>query len=110
METWTIYTAIYAILNGFYECGKKKAAEKNSVYEVLALMTGAACILAIVTCKNVFSVHPLIILAVFIKSLMVVIAWTVSLYVVKEMTMSLYGVINLSRILFTIAMSAILLG
>ena len=110
MEKWVIYTVIYAILTGFYECSKKKAVEKNFVYDVLATMSVTAFLLAALTCKNVFSAQPLAILVIFIKSAAVVTAWTISLYVVRKMTMSLYGIINLSRIIFTTMLSCLFLG
>ena len=36
MPNWVIFTIIYAVCTGFFQCAKKKAMEKNSIYEVLA--------------------------------------------------------------------------
>ncbi len=110
METWVIYTAIYAVLIGFFECAKKKAIEKNYIYEVLTAFTAIAFILATFTCKDVFNINIYVVLAIFVKSLAIVIAWIISLYVMRKMSFSLYSVINLSRIIFVTIMSAAFLG
>lgn len=110
MQNWILYTFIYAILIGFFNCSKKKATEKNSIYEILAVFTSIAFILAALTCKNVFDVEIKHLLIIFSKSVVIVIAWLLSLYTMKKMTMSLFSVMNLSRILFTLMMSVIFLG
>ena len=110
METWVIFTIIYALLMGIFECSKKKAAEKNSIYEVLAIFSTIAFMLTALTCRKVFDLHYLFTIAIFIKSLAIVISWILGLYAIKKMSVSLYGTINLSRIIFSILMSFILLG
>ncbi len=110
METWIIYVIIYAILIGFFECTRKKAIEKNYIYEVLTTLTLIAFIIAAITCKAVFNINWFVVLAIFVKSLAIVISWIISLYVMRKMTISLYSVINLSRIIFVTIMSAVFLG
>lgn len=110
MEIWVIFTIIYAILIGIFECSKKKAVEKNSIYEVLAVFSTIAFIMVAITCRDVFSISILFILAIFIKSLAIVISWILALHAIRKMSISLYGVVNLAKIVFSILMSWILLG
>lgn len=110
MENWMIYTFIYAIFTGFFQCSKKKATEKNSIYEVLALFTTIAFILTLVTSKNVFNIEFLSLVIILLKSIIIVIAWILSLHAIQRMPISLYSIINLSRIVFSILLSVIFLG
>lgn len=110
MENWMIYTFIYAIFTGFFQCSKKKATEKNSIYEVLALFTTIAFILTLVTSKNVFNIEFLSLVIILLKSIIIVIAWILSLHAIQKMPISLYSIINLSRIVFSILLSVIFLG
>ena len=34
MENWIIFTFLYAIFNGIFQCAKKKSIEKNTIYEL----------------------------------------------------------------------------
>lgn len=110
MQSWMTCTLIYAIFNGFFQCTKKKAVEKNSIYEVLALFSTIAFILAALTSKNVFNIGVIPLIIVFSKSVVIVISWILSLYAMRKMPISLYSVINLSRMVFSIIMSVIFLG
>lgn len=110
MENWMIYTFIYAIFTGFFQCSKKKATERNSIYEVLALFTTIAFILTLVTSKNVFNIEFLSLVIILLKSIIIVIAWILSLHAIQKMPISLYSIINLSRIVFSILLSVIFLG
>jgi drug/metabolite transporter (DMT)-like permease len=110
MQNWILYTLIYAIFTGFFQCAKKKAVEKNSIYEVLAIFSTIAFLLASLTSKNVFDIGFIPLIIVFSKSLVIVIAWILSLHAIQKMPISLYSVINLSRIVFSIIMSLIFLG
>lgn len=110
MENWMIYTFIYAIFTGFFQCSKKKATERNSIYEVLALFTTIAFILTLVTSKNVFNIEFLSLIIILLKSIIIVIAWILSLHAIQKMPISLYSIINLSRIVFSILLSVIFLG
>ena len=110
MKIWVIYTVIYAVLMGIFECAKKKAIEKNFVYEVLATLGIASFLMAAFTCKDVFNINAYIILAIFTKSLAIVISWIICLYVIRKMSISLYSVISLSKIIFVTILSVIFLG
>ena len=37
MNRWIMFAVLYAVFSGIYNCAKKKAIEKNTVYEVLAV-------------------------------------------------------------------------
>lgn len=110
MQNWILYTLIYAIFIGVFQCAKKKAVEKNSPYEVLAIFSTIAFILAALISNNVFNIGFTPLIIVFIKSIIIVIAWILSLHAIKKMPISVYSVINLSRIVFSIIMSVIFLG
>lgn len=110
MQIWIIYTLIYAMFKGFFHCAKKKAVEKNSIYEVLAIFSTISFVLALLTSKNVFNVGFNSLISIFIKSIIILIAWTLSLYAIQNMPISLYSVINLSGIVFSLIMSVIFLG
>ena len=110
MQNWILYTLIYAIFTGFFQCAKKKAVEKNTIYEVLTVFSTIAFILAALTTNNAFDIGFIPLIIVFIKSIIIVVAWILSLNVIQKMPISLYSVINLSRILFSIIMSVIFLG
>lgn len=110
MPNWILYTLIYAIFTGLFQCAKKKAIEKNSIYEVLAIFSTIAFLLASLTSKNVFNISFIPLIIIFSKSFVIVIAWILSLHAIQKMPISLYSVINLSRIVFSIIMSVIFLG
>lgn len=110
MQNWVLYTLIYAIFTGFFQCAKKKAVEKNTIYEVLAIFSIIAFILSALTSNNVFNIGFIPLIIVFIKSIIIVIAWILSLNAIQKMPISLYSVINLSRIVFSIIMSVVFLG
>lgn len=110
MEKWIIFTLLYALLNGVFECSKKKAIEKSTIYEILAYFSLIAFILVAFFSKNVLEVEWEYIIIIFIKALIIVIAWILSLKAMKEMPISLYGVIKLSGIIFSIVMSLIIFG
>jgi drug/metabolite transporter (DMT)-like permease len=110
MENWVILTFLYAIIIGVFHCGKKKAIEKNSVYEVLACFSLIAFMLSALISKNVMDIELSNVLIIFVKSLIIVIAWIISLKALEKMPVSLYSVLNLSRIIFSVIMSVIFFG
>lgn len=110
MENWVILTFLYAIFNGFFQSAKKKATEKNSIYEVLAFFSTISFILVAITSKDVFSISLIHLLVILLKSVAIVVSWLLGLYALTKMPVSLYSVINLSRIIFTILISMIFLG
>ena len=110
MQNWILYTLIYAIFIGFFQCAKKKAVEKNSIYEVLAIFSTISFILVSFTRENVFNIGFMSLLIILFKAIVIVIAWILSFNAIQKMTISLYSVINLSIIVFSILMSVIFLG
>ena len=110
MKNWVILTFLYAVCTGFFQCAKKKSIEKSSIYEVLAWFSSIAFVLTAITSKNVFNIEFIWLFVIIIKSIIIVVAWLLSLYALDKMTVSLYGVVNLSRIIFSIALSIIFLG
>lgn len=110
MENWVILTFLYAICTGLFQCSKKKAVEKNTIYEVLASFTLVAFILVSFISKDVFNIEFKYIVLILVKSLSIVMAWILSLYALSRMSVSLFSVLNLCSIIFSILMSMIFLG
>lgn len=110
MQNWILYTLIYALFTGFFQCARKKAVEKNSIYEVLAILSTISFILVSLTSKDVFNIGFTPLMIIFTKSIIIVISWILSLYAIQKMPISLYSIINLSRIVFSIMLSVIFLG
>lgn len=110
MQSWIVYTMIYGICNGIFQCAKKKSLEKNSIYEVLAIFSLISFLLSVPTSENILNVEINNIIMIFFKSLVIVIAWLLGLYAISRMPISLYSVVNLSKIIFSIMMSTIILG
>lgn len=110
MEKWIIFTFLYAIFNGIFQCAKKKSLEKNTIYEVLAYFSTIAFGVVAFTSKNVFEIEISYIFAILFKSIIIIAAWILSLYSMSKMTVSMFSVIHLSRIIFSVLFSVILLG
>lgn len=110
MKNWVILTVLYAVFNGLFQCSKKKATEKNSIYEVLAWFSLISLLLVAFTSKNIFTIEWSSLLIILGKSVVVLISWILGVYALNNMPISLYSVINLSRIIFSVIMSVILLG
>lgn len=110
MENWVIFTFLYAVFTGFLQCAKKKATERNSIYEVLAFFSLIAFLIVAFFSKDVFNIKLSYIYIILIKSLAIVTSWLLSLYALSKMSISLFSVISLSGIIFTITMSVIVLG
>lgn len=110
MKSWVILTIVYGLCIGFFQTSKKKSVEKNTIYEVLAIMSLIAFLISTIINRESVIINSKYIFVVFIKSMVVAVAWMLSLVALKNMSVSLYGVINLSRILFTVVLSIIFLG
>lgn len=110
MEKWVLYTFLYAVFMGFFQCSKKKSIERNSIYEVLASFSLISFILTAITSNNIFNISISSLFIILIKSVIIVVAWLLSLSALNKMDISLYSTINLSRIIFTIMLSVIFLG
>lgn len=110
MKTWVILTFIYAMFTGFFQCSKKKALEKNNIFEVLATMSLVSFIIAAFSTRDVFNIEFKYLGLIFLKSAVIVFSWLIALYAMKRISMSLYSVINLSRIIFAVFLSVVVLG
>ncbi|MBR3887938.1 MAG: EamA family transporter [Clostridia bacterium] len=110
MQTWIIYTFLYALFSGLFQSSNKKAREKNSTYEVLAGMALIAFVASLPINHNVFAIDATGFAIVVAKSIFVILALLLGLYAMFQMPLSLYSVINLGRIIFTILLSILVLG
>ena len=102
MQTWIIYTFLYALFSGLFQSSNKKAREKNSTYEVLAGLSLISFIASLPINQNVFAINYIGLILVVAKSIFVFLAFILGLYAMFQMPLSLYSVINLSRIIFSI--------
>lgn len=109
MKNWIILTFLYAIFLSLFYTTKKKALEKNDVYEVLASFTLLAFIITAISSKNVLNVEFKYLTIIFLKSVLLSISWIIVTYVIGKISISLYSVINLSRIIFSVVLSIIIL-
>ena len=109
MNEWIIFTVLYAAFSGIYNCTQKKAIEKNTIYEVLAVFTTIAFLLVAMITRDAFNIDFKYLLIIFVKSFIIACSWILSLKAIKKMSVSIYGLINLSKILFAIILSLLLL-
>ena len=110
MTNWIILTALYALINGMFQCAKKKSIEKNSIFEVLAVFSLMAFLVCALMMRDSILINFRYLLIILFKSVIIVIAWVLALNALKGMEIGLYGVINLSRIIFSILLSVLILG
>jgi len=110
METWIILTFLYAIVIGFYNCAKKKAVKKNSVYEVFAVFSLMAFVITTLISDKTIIISYQYFPIIFVKSLLIAGAWLIAGYLINKIPISLYAVLMLSKILFTIALSIFFLN
>lgn len=109
MDSWIILIILYALVIGFYNCTKKKSVKKTDLYEVFAFFSLIAFILVTLTSKDV-GVELKSLYMIFIRTIIIVAGWLLAGYGISKMPISLYAVLMLSKILFTIALSVIILG
>jgi uncharacterized membrane protein len=110
MEKWLIFAILYAVFNGIYNCVKKKAIEKNTVYEVLAMLSTLSFLLIATITRDAFNIDFKYLWIIIVKSLVVTLTWLFSLKAIKNLSVSVYSIIYLSNILFTIALSVLFLN
>ncbi len=110
MKTWILLTLLYGVFKGFFECSKKKSAEKSSIFEVLGFFSLYSFLLAACINKNVFDISLIPLLIILLKSTVCIIAWIISLNILKKIEVSLYGVVNVSRVIFSILLGIVFLG
>ena len=110
MTNWIILTVLYAVINGIFQCAKKKSIDKNTIFEVLAVFSLIAFIISAIMMRDSILIDFRYLLIILFKSAIIVIAWVLALNALKKIEISLYGVINLSRIIFSVILSVLILG
>lgn len=110
MQKWLVFTIINALIMGFFECSRKKAVEKNTIYEVLATVYLIGFIIISLFVRDAFNIELKFILIILLKAIVLIFAWLGELYSLKHLSMGIYSIINTSRIVFTILLSAIFLN
>ena len=107
---WIIFIFIYSFLKGSREGMKKAALRKSSSSEILFFYTLIGFILTIPFSKDAFSLAPIYIFYVFLKSAVVCTAWIFAFIAIDKMSVSLYGITDLSRMVFSTLLGVIVLG
>lgn len=110
MNNWIILVIIYAMFNGFFQCTKKKAVKKTSIYEILFWVSVLTMLLSFISCNNVYNINSNEIFLIILKSFGTAGSWLFSLMALKRMPVGLYSIINLSSVVFSIILSILLLG
>ncbi len=106
---WIILVLVYGSLKGIRDIAKKKALTLNGVTEVLFVYTALAFLFTIPTCKEISGVPGKEMLLIAFKSFIIFVAFLCSFYAIEKMPVSLYGVIDLSRMLFSMLISVVVL-
>lgn len=109
MNNWVLLTFIHAIFAGIFQTSNKKAREYSSVLEILGVFSLISLMLTFFISKNVFDIQTFYLFLVFIKSSVIVGALLLNLYAVKNTSLSKYGIIHLSRVIFSVLLSVIIL-
>lgn len=110
MEKWILLTILYAVVIGFYNCAKKKAIKKNSVYEIFAYFSLIAFLITALTSKNIFVLEINYIALIILRTILISFSWLIAGYIINKIPISLYAVIMLSKIIFSISLSILILG
>ena len=109
MNNWVLLTFIHAIFAGIFQTSNKKARESNNALEILGIFSLLSLMLTFLISKNIFDIEVIYLFAVFIKSSVIVLALLLNLYAVKNVSLSKYGIIHLSRVIFSVLLSVIIL-
>jgi len=109
MNNWVLFTFIHAVFAGIFQTSNKKAREYSSVLEILGVFSLISLILTFFISKNVFDIQTFYLFLVFIKSSVIVGALLLNLYAVENISLSKYGIIHLSRVIFSVLLSVIIL-
>ena len=109
MNNWVLLTFVDAILKGLFQTSNKKALEKNSILEILGTFSLLSLILTFIISKDVFKIKIIYLTGIFIKSSVIVLALILNLYSVKHIALSKYGIIYLSRVIFSVLLSTLIL-
>lgn len=110
MNNWIILTILYALVLGFYNCTKKQALKKNSIYEVFAVFSFFSFVITALTSNGVLGVDWYIMPLILIKALVISGAWLIAGYLINKIPISMYAVMMMSKILFTVIMSIVFLN
>lgn len=110
METWVYFTILHAVFLAFFEASKKKASEKNSIYEVLAFFSLIGFIITAIITRDALAIDYRYMPMIFLKSSVVTVAWILGLTALKQMEISLYSMVRISSIIITVILSSIFLG
>lgn len=107
---WAIGALLYGLLKGAREIFKKKAMTRNSRAEVLFFYSVFSFIFILPATPACIRIDPVLLIPVFLKSLVLFAAWSLSFTAVEKLPVGTYGVIDLSRVIFSILLSVIILG
>ena len=110
MNNWILFTNLYAFFVAFFETAKKKAVEKNSIYEVLSSFSLIAFLLTFFITKDALKIDYSYLPIIFFKASIIVVAWILGVKVLEKMEISLYSMIKISRIIFSVLLSYFFLG
>jgi len=110
VNNWIAFILLYAVFNGFLQCAKKKALEKNTIFEVMFFYIVISFSLNIFKLNEAINLENKYIFMIFLKALILFFSWLAMLYVIEKMPASLYGVLNLSRIIFSVILSVMFLN
>ncbi len=109
-SSWIIFVFIYSFLKGTREGMKKAAMKKSSSTEILFFYTLIGLVISIPFSSAAFSLEPIYIFYVFLKSAVVCTAWLFAFSALKNMSVSLYGIMDLSRMVFSTVLGVAVLG
>ncbi len=109
---WIPLILSYGICKSFREALKKKALQSCSVLEVLFFYTFFAFLLTIPFAigQGIFKVSLEYHMAILLKSFMIFVAWICAMSAMKRLPLSIYCVLDMSRTLFSVLLSIIVLG
>ncbi len=97
---WIYLVLFYGIIKGTREICKKKALEKNTVIEVLALSTLLSFLLVLPEAPKATGLLPMQYLWIAVKSFVIFVGWILGFKAIKKLPISMYGVLDLSRVIF----------
>lgn len=109
-KLWILFTLIYALLKGSREGMKKAALKKSSSDEILFFYTLIGLILTLPFSKTAFYLEPVYIFYIFLKAAACCTAWFFAFTALRQMSVSLYGIMDLSRMVFSMALGVFVLG
>lgn len=107
---WAVGALLYGLLKGAREIFKKKAMTRNSRTEVLFFYSVFSFIFILPATPACIRIDPILLIPVFLKSLVLFAAWSLSFTAVEKLPVGTYGVLDLSRVIFSILLSVIILG